>query len=116
MLIRLSSLAARSFSTLAIGGAAGTALSFLRNVTIARIIGVEAFGVAAAIALAATFIENSGDLGLDRYLLRYSGQALELSRGTAQSVKLIQGLLGAFVLVIAAPLVCLLYTSDAADE
>lgn len=60
----------RSGVLLVSAGIASVAFSFLRNIAIARIVGVEQFGLAAVIATVAAAIDIMGDLGWDKFMIQ----------------------------------------------
>lgn len=68
--------------SVSISSSANVALFFLRNITIARIIGPSNFGIAVAIATIAALIDIMSDMGWDKFLIQ-ADQALH-DRADAQ--------------------------------
>jgi O-antigen/teichoic acid export membrane protein len=71
------------------------ALTFVRSVMIARLLGPQQFGVAAALLMTSAFIDMIGNMSADRLLVQADdGDAYILQRA-AHLVQLIRGVLGA---------------------
>jgi len=79
--------------------------AFLRNIILARIIGVEEMGLAVALALGIRLLEMAGDFGLERLLVQVDDNALPEMRRTVHLLQLMKGcMLAAVAVVVAAPL------------
>jgi O-antigen/teichoic acid export membrane protein len=80
-------------------------LGLARNILIARLIGVEDFGIASTFAITAAFIEMTSNVGIDRLIVQAKdGDEPEL-QATAQAIQVVRGIVGALVLLaISGPL------------
>jgi len=79
--------------------------SLLRNLLLARLIGVEQMGLAVALALAIRALEMFSELGADRLLVQVEEPALPGMRGTVHLVQLIKGCaLAAIAAALAGPI------------
>jgi len=67
--------------------------AFLRNLILARMIGVEEMGLAIAIALAIRVFEMAGDLGLERLLVQVHARELTRVRGTVHLIQAVKACL-----------------------
>ena len=86
--------------------------AFLRNIILARMIGVEDMGLAVALALGIRFIEMTGDFGLERLLVQAHTADLPAMRQTVQLLQLAKGCaLAAVAILLAAPVTALLDTA-----
>lgn len=80
-------------------------LRFARNIVLARILSPEDFGIAAVCAMAATFLEMTTDLGLQRMVVQAKDGDDERFIATAHLVLLLRGLLiGIAVFLVARPM------------
>ncbi len=80
-----------------------SAFAFLRNIIVARYLGVEDFGVAATFAIVLGGIEALTTIGLIQFLLRApDGDAAKL-QSELQGLQIFRGLLSAIVILLAAP-------------
>ena len=78
--------------------------AFLRNIILARIIGVEEMGLAVALALGIRVLEMAGDFGLDRLLVQVDDSALPTMRRTVHLLQLMKGCaLAALAIALAVP-------------
>lgn len=75
--------------------------AFLRNLILARLLGVEQMGLAVALALGVRALEMLGDFGLERFLVQVREAELPGVRGTVHLVQVVKG----FVLMSIAALV-----------
>ena len=66
--------------------------AFLRNLVLARLIGVDEMGLAVALALGIRIFEMAGELGLDRLLVQIEDEALAAARRTVHLLQLVKGL------------------------
>jgi len=83
--------------------------AFLRNIILARIIGVEEMGLAVALALCIRVLEMAGDFGLERLLVQVDDDALPTMRRTVHLLQLMKGCaLAAVAIVLAAPVMAAL--------
>ncbi len=82
----------------------GTAavLSFLRNVLVARALGVEEFGIASTFAVIFAFVETATDTGLEKMIVRDPHGDDEDFIGTMHSIFLIRGLISSSLMVLLA--------------
>ena len=79
--------------------------AFLRNLILARMIGVEEMGLAIAIALAIRVFEMAGDLGLERLLVQVHARELTRVRGTVHLIQAVKAcLLTSIALMLAVPI------------
>jgi len=86
--------------------------AFLRNIILARMIGVEDMGLAVALSLGIRFIEMTGDFGLERLLVQVQPAELPAMRRTVHLLQLIKGCaLAAVAILLAAPVTALLDTA-----
>ena len=97
-----------SFARNAWGLIAGNLVSALmvlaRNILIARMISVEDFGIASTFAIAITLIETGTNLALDRMVVRDPLGGRRTFMAALHSIQLMRGVLGAFVIMVFAPL------------
>ncbi|MEM7470457.1 MAG: oligosaccharide flippase family protein [Pseudomonadota bacterium] len=87
------------------GNSAIAALTLLRNIFVARLIGVDQFGIAAALAIAATSVEMATNLGTQQMLVRDGRGDAPRFQASLQFVQLIRGLFGAALLYFLAPMI-----------
>ena len=79
--------------------------AFLRNLILARLLGVEQMGLAVALALGIRCLEMVGDLGLERLLVQVRSSDLPGVRGTVHLVQALKGFsLMALAVLLAGPL------------
>src|SRR5690606_27894249 len=90
--------------TAALSSAAGPATGFLRNVLIARLIGVDDFAVSVVIAALAAAADILGDLGWEKYLVTHHDNDDD-SLNAVHFAKLVTGGATALLLVLASPLI-----------
>ncbi|HZW11188.1 MAG TPA: oligosaccharide flippase family protein [Phycisphaerales bacterium] len=74
----------------------------LRNFIVARLIGPEPFGIAAALAMSVSLVEMISDLGAGRFLTRAHGEDGESWLSVAHGISVARGLLGGLALFIVA--------------
>jgi O-antigen/teichoic acid export membrane protein len=80
-------------------------LGLARNILIARLIGVEDFGIASTFAITAAFIEMTSNVGIDRMVVQAKDGEEPALQATAHAIQAIRGIVGALVLLgIAGPL------------
>jgi len=65
--------------------------AFLRNLIIARIIGVDEMGLAVALALGIRIFEMVGEFGLDRLLVQVEEESLAATRRAVHLLQLVKG-------------------------
>jgi len=95
----------RKLLVLISGNALGSVLVFLRNIVLARMIGVEDFGIAATFAMATAVIEMAAQLGLNQLIVQADdGDDPDLQKGL-QGFQLVRGLILAGVMVACAQLI-----------
>ena len=81
---------------------AAALLSFVRNVIVARALGVEEFGVAATFAVIFALVETATDTGLEKLIVRDpEGDSTDF-QGTMQSFFLLRGVIAAVAMVLLA--------------
>ena len=79
--------------------------AFLRNLILARLVGVEQMGLAVALALGIRLLEMLGDLGLERYLVQAPEATLRQVRGSVHLIQVVKGcLLTGIACLLAFPL------------
>ena len=83
--------------------------AFLRNLILARLIGVDDMGLAVAIAIGIRIFEMVGDFGLERWLVQVRANELDGVRGTVHWLQAVKGcVLMALAMLLAAPLTSVL--------
>ena len=94
----------KSIAVLAGGRTSVSALNFVRNILLARLVSVEDYGIASTFIIAIAFIELIADLGLERMVVQdRSGESRKFV-GTIQTIMVARGfLLAALMFVIAEP-------------
>ena len=92
----------RSGLLLGAGTVSAALLSLLRNVLIARLIGVEDFGIASTLAIAMSAVEATSYIALDRLLVQARDGEASAFMSTAHAILALRGVLGAGVLFLAA--------------
>jgi O-antigen/teichoic acid export membrane protein len=80
--------------------------AFLRNLLLARLIGVEEMGLAVMLALGIRIFEMTGELGLDRLLVQVDGSDLPVMRRSVHLLQLVKGALLTIVAVLLAVPIC----------
>jgi O-antigen/teichoic acid export membrane protein len=89
--------------------------SFFRNVIVARIIGVENFGIAATFSLTVSIFEMLGSLSIDRLLVQAKDGNNENFQATGHAVQVVRGLgSGLLIAVLASPVAHLFGVPNAA--
>ncbi|MEM6824581.1 MAG: oligosaccharide flippase family protein [Pseudomonadota bacterium] len=92
----------RSGAVLFASHAAAAILSFLRNVIVARALGVEEFGIAATFAVIFALVETATDTGLEKLIVRDpDGESADF-QGTMQAFFLLRGGVAAVAMVLLA--------------
>lgn len=102
----------QQLATLLSGNSAIAALTLLRNIFAARMIGVEQFGIAAALAIVATGIEMATNLGLPQMLVRDARGATPRFQASLHFVQLIRGALAAGMLYLLAPYIAAFFQME----
>jgi O-antigen/teichoic acid export membrane protein len=69
----------------------GEGSAFLRNIIIARLIGVDEMGLAVALALGIRVFEMAAEFGLDRLLVQVEDDALAATRRAVHLLQLVKG-------------------------
>lgn len=92
----------RSGLLLGAGNVSAALLSLLRNVLIARLIGVEDFGIASTLAIAVSAVEATSYIALDRLLVQAKDGEASAFMSTAHALLAARGVLAAIVLFLAA--------------
>lgn len=82
------------------GNLGGALLTLVRNLIIARMIGVEDFGIASTFALAVTLIEAGTNLGLDRMMVQDPRGGRRSFQHSLQAIQLMRGVIGAVLTLI----------------
>jgi O-antigen/teichoic acid export membrane protein len=80
--------------------------AFLRNLILARLLGVEQMGLAVALALGIRALEMMGDFGLERLLVQVRSHELSGVRGTVHLVQAAKGLILMGIAVVVAKPLC----------
>lgn len=80
----------------------GALLLFARNVLLARMLGPEAFGIAASFALLLTMAEMATGLGVDRFMIQARRGAMVRTQAALQGLQLARGGVGALLVLCAA--------------
>ena len=94
---------------LASSGGAASVLRFGRNVLIARLIGVEDYGIASTFALLMSLTELLSDFGLGRFLIQDRDGESAAFVAAVQSISIVRGfMLAAVVVALADPIAALL--------
>ncbi|UTW55881.1 oligosaccharide flippase family protein [Kordiimonas sp. SCSIO 12610] len=94
---------AKSGALLSFGIGLTSALTFLKNVLIARLVTVEDFGVVAIFAIIMTAVEASSYIGLDRFIIQSPDGDKPEVLATSHTLQVTRGLLGSLVIFCAAP-------------
>ncbi len=76
--------------------------TFLRNIVLARLIGVEEMGLAVTITIALRGFEMLGDFGLERWLVQVRANQLDRGRGAVHFLQAFKGVLLAIAAMAAA--------------
>ena len=90
----------RSIYALSLGKMGGAFFGFLRNIIIARLIGVEDFGIAAVFSIIIFIVECSSDLALDRLIVQADDGNSDRLLGSAHFLQFIKGILTGLVLFL----------------
>lgn len=90
-------------SLLALGNAGAQGLSFLRNLIIARMLGLADVDVAVAFAVVLSLIEITSDLAADKLLVQAEDGDEPRLQNTAHAIQVLRGVLGAAVMLVCAP-------------
>lgn len=80
----------------------GAAVLFARNVILARMLGPEAFGIAASFALLLTMAEMATGLGIDRFMIQVRKGASARTQAAMHGLQLARGGVGAILILCAA--------------
>jgi O-antigen/teichoic acid export membrane protein len=99
----------RSGLILTSGNAAAALLSLVRNVVIARLIGMEDFGIASTFAITMALVEMASNFSLHRLVVQARDGDAPRLLSTLHAVQAIRGVLGAGVLVLVAGPVAALF-------
>lgn len=91
------------------GQAATQAMSFLRNIIIARLIGPEHMGIAALFAVTVSVLEMISNLAVDMLLIQDKDGDDPRFQGTAHTFQLVRGILSGLMIFMVAPLVTELF-------
>lgn len=94
---------------LGVSNAAIALFSLIRNILIARLVGVEDFGIASTFAITMALIEMTGNLALDRLLVQARDGDGTILQSTAQALQAMRGALGAVALFLTAGLIASLF-------
>jgi len=76
--------------------------SFVRNVIVARIVGVENFGIAVTFSITVSVFEMLGSLSVDRLLVQAKDGNDERFQATGHAVQVLRGLVSGFFIAICA--------------
>ena len=97
------------------GQAATQALSFTRNIIIARILNPEDMGIAATFAITITLLEMISNLAVDMLLLQAKDGDDPIFQGTAQLYQVFRGILVGLFILFCAPLITWLFDTPQAE-
>lgn len=104
----------RAGLTLTGGLAAAQVLAFVRNAGVARLIGVEQFGIAATLLIVVMLVEMLSNFNLDKLLLQAPDGDEPVVQDTIHTVQAVRGVLTAVVLIgLAWPFAWLFSVPDA---
>jgi O-antigen/teichoic acid export membrane protein len=92
----------RGGAMLLLGKAVTQGCSFLRNVIVARIIGVENFGIASTFAITVSIFEMLGSLSVDRLLVQAEDGNDENFQATAHAIQVLRGFSSGLLIAICA--------------
>lgn len=92
----------RSGSVLFASHAGAALLSFLRNVIVARALGVEEFGIASTFAVIFALVETATDTGLEKLIVRDPEGEDDTFLGTMHSIFAIRGMVAAIAMILLA--------------
>lgn len=92
----------RSGMVLTVGSVASTVCSFARNIVIARLLGVEDYGIAAIFVIAVSMIERMSYIGLDRFIVQNVDGDDERVQAVAHAFQVARGVAGAALLFLLA--------------
>ena len=82
-----------------------SAITFARNILLARLVSVEDYGIASTFIIAIAFIELLADLGMERMVVQDRKGNCRKFVGTIQTIMVVRGfLLAGLMFVIAAPI------------
>ena len=82
-----------------------SAITFARNILLARLVSVEDYGIASTFIIAIAFIELLADLGMERMVVQDRKGNCQKFVGTIQTIMVVRGfLLAGLMFVIAAPI------------
>ncbi|MEM6407341.1 MAG: oligosaccharide flippase family protein [Pseudomonadota bacterium] len=96
------------------GNSAIAALTLMRNLIAARLIGLDQFGIAAALAIVATGVEMVSNLGLAQILVRDQRGAWAKFQASLHFVQIVRGLFCALLLYALAPWIAELFNLSSA--
>lgn len=95
----------KSIAVLAGGRTSISALTFARNILVARLISVEDYGIASTFIIAIAFIELMADLGLERMIVQDRAGGSRKFIGTIQVMMVVRGfLLAGLMYMVAGPI------------
>lgn len=94
--------ALRPLVTLLAGNGGVAALTLIRNVTVARLIGIEQFGIAVGIAIAVSAVEMATSLGVQQTIIRDKRAEQRGFQPAMHSLQLLRGILGATIIYLLA--------------
>lgn len=98
------------------GGQAVTqALSFVRNIIIARLLNPEDMGIAATFAITITLLEMISNLAVDMLLVQAKDGDNPVFQGTAHLYQVFRGILVGLLIFICAPLITWLFKTPQAE-
>jgi O-antigen/teichoic acid export membrane protein len=93
----------RSAAVYGIAKILGSAAGFARNLLLARLLGLEDFGVAAIFSIVVGLIELASDLGLQKMLIQSQRSNIDALKSTLQALNIIKNILVAIIILLAAP-------------
>lgn len=99
--------------TIIFGQGFGQAISFLRNVVLARLLVPEQFGIAVTFITVGTFFQMAADLAFDKYLIRNTEKDPGEVRDAIHFLNIARGVLTALAVLAISPLVAAMF--DAAS-
>lgn len=95
----------KSIAILAGGRTTISAITFARNILLARLVSVEDYGIASTFIIAIAFIELLADLGMERMIVQDKQGGSRKFVGTIQTIMVARGfLLAGLMYVVAAPI------------
>ncbi|MBH0114333.1 oligosaccharide flippase family protein [Novosphingobium sp. YJ-S2-02] len=95
--------------TIIFGQGFGQAISFARNVLLARLLVPEQFGIAVTFITVGTFFQMAADLAFDKYLIRNAEKDPAQVRDAIHFLNILRGVLTALAVLAISPLVARMF-------